>query len=64
MGRQGSHNQVLHLAAEGGDMRARVFETGMREVCGALKERRRPDHQLKMTREAMREVAELRCGGV
>mmetsp|Transcript_18224 Transcript_18224/g.30404 ORF Transcript_18224/g.30404 Transcript_18224/m.30404 type:complete len:667 (+) Transcript_18224:46-2046(+) len=58
MGRQATHNQVLHLAAEGTVMRRNSFAAGAKEVCAALQERRRPAHQLKMTREALRNIAE------
>jgi hypothetical protein len=60
MGRQAAHNQVLHLAAEGMDMRRSSFAAGAEEVCGALEKRRAPRHQLKMTRKALRNIAEKR----
>ena len=60
MGRQATHNQVLHLAAEGMVMRRNSFASGAAEVCAALREGRGPTHQLKMTRKALRQIAEKR----
>ena len=61
MGRQATHNQVLHLAAEGMKMRRNSFATGATEVCTAIAESRRPIHQLKLTRKSLRNIAERRC---
>jgi hypothetical protein len=60
MGRQAPHNQVLHLAAEGTAMRKNSFAAGAQEVCSAIQEDRKPTHQLKMTRKALRNIAEAR----
>jgi hypothetical protein len=60
MGRQLPHNQVLHLAAESSAMRANVFRRGAREVCAAMEESRAPLHQLGLSREVIRDIAEKR----
>ena len=61
MGRQLPHNQVLHLAAESTVMRANVFRKGAQEVCEAIAENRQLKHQVGLSREVIRDIAESRC---
>mmetsp|Transcript_359 Transcript_359/g.656 ORF Transcript_359/g.656 Transcript_359/m.656 type:complete len:654 (-) Transcript_359:147-2108(-) len=58
MARQLPHHRILHLAGETLSMRRNAFKLAAQEVCSALDEERSPSHQLGLTREVIRSIAE------
>jgi len=57
IGEQMPTHKILHLAAEGGSMRAAVFRAAATEVCAAISEDRAPLSQLGVSRAVLQETA-------
>jgi hypothetical protein len=58
MGLQLPHNQILHLAAESGEMRSEVFKLGSKIACDSISSESQVPLQIGLLQEKLRDIGE------